>query len=463
MRFNDDGTPQTLSVADFLSGINASLTAYRGRIEGEVTSVKSSYQAAIYFSIKDLESNALLNCVIWRNVYVQNGVEITEGDKIIITGTPEIYAPRGSFTVKVQTIEYAGEGALKKSYDELREKLSGEGLLDAGTKRVLPIYPKKIGVITSRSGVVIQDFNANLGRYGFQTTMVDSRVEGKDAIHEILAALQTMAKQDIDVLVIMRGGGSWESLQAFNTESVVRAIASSKCPVLTGIGHDVDVTLAELVADVGASTPTAVAEVLNASWDTLTGSLQTAESHIMHTYQRHLSEVSGSIERHTATVCRRYDRLLTASKNALNDASSVVHAQYRGIEKTITQANTSGERIIGIMRAEVRAVQSAIDTVQTSVLRQLRVGIGSTQQHVIASGSYVVAEQGRAVTSTTTSLSGIEQNIRLSDPARNLKLGYSLSYVEGKLVRSIADVPVGGVTTTRLADGSFTSDITKIT
>jgi exonuclease VII large subunit len=154
---------------------------------------------------------------------------------------------------------------------------------------------------------------------------------------------------------------------------------------------------------------------------------------------------------------------LTASKNALNDASSVVHAQYRGIEKTITQANTSGERIIGIMRAEVRAVQSAIDTVQTSVLRQLRVGIGSTQQHVIASGSYVVAEQGRAVTSTTTSLSGIEQNIRLSDPARNLKLGYSLSYVEGKLVRSIADVPVGGVTTTRLADGSFTSDITKIT
>ena len=463
MRFTDDGTPQTLSVADFLSGINASLTAHRGRIEGEVTSVKSSYQAAIYFSIKDLESNALLNCVIWRNVYVQNGVEINEGDKIIITGTPEIYAPRGSFTVKVQTIEYAGEGALKKSYDELREKLSGEGLLDTGTKRALPVYPKKIGVITSRSGVVIQDFNANLGRYGFQTTMVDSRVEGKDAIHEILAALQTMAKQDIDVLVIMRGGGSWESLQAFNTESVVRAIASSKCPVLTGIGHDVDVTLAELVADVGASTPTAVAEVLNASWDTLTSSLQTAESHIMHTYQRRLSAVSGSIDGQRATLCRSYDQLLAVATRTLRDATSVAQVHYRAIEKTILQANTAFERVVGGMRAEIKSIRSALQSVQTGLPRQLRVDMESAQKHMVVSGAYVLAEQGRAVGAVSTLLTGIEQSIRLSDPARNLKLGYSLSYVEGKLVRSIADVPVGGVTTTRLADGSFTSDIKKIT
>ena len=107
--------------------------------------------------------------------------------------------------MKVQTIEYAGEGALKKSYDTLRQKLSEEGLLASDRKRQLPLYPRKIGVITSRSGVVIQDFSANLGRYGYEVTMVDSRVEGKDAIHELLSALRTLAKRDIEVLVIMRG------------------------------------------------------------------------------------------------------------------------------------------------------------------------------------------------------------------------------------------------------------------
>ena len=118
-------------------------------------------------------------------------------------------------------------------------------------------------MVTSMSGVVIQDFTANLSRHGFKVLTVDSRVEGKDAIHDLLAAIRTMAKQDIEVLVIMRGGGSWESLQAFNTESVVRAVGGFKVPVLTGIGHDVDRTLTEMVADVGRSTPTAVAEALN--------------------------------------------------------------------------------------------------------------------------------------------------------------------------------------------------------
>src|SRR5690606_21329399 len=111
-------------------------------------------------------------------------------------------------------------------------------------------------------------------------------------IHEILASIKTLSKEDIDVLVIMRGGGSWESLQAFNTESVVRAISGFKCPVLTGIGHDVDVTLSELVADVGASTPTAVAETLNETWDTLTSSFDTAQAKVLSTFSRSLSNTS---------------------------------------------------------------------------------------------------------------------------------------------------------------------------
>ena len=228
-------TAAPISVTDFLLGINANLREQSARIEGEVTSVKDSYQTAIYFTLKDTTRDALLNCVIWRTTYNQNGVTLKEGDSIVVSGAPEIYAPRGSFSLKVQTIEYAGEGQLKRAYDELRATLTMEGLLASSKKRALPLYATRIGVITSRSGVVIQDFSTNLGRYGFHISLVDSRVEGKDAIHELLAALKTLALADIEILVILRGGGSWESLQAFNTESVVRAVAEFPVPVCTGI------------------------------------------------------------------------------------------------------------------------------------------------------------------------------------------------------------------------------------
>ena len=462
MSENTDKNQEATSVIDYITEVNASLISHRGRIEGEVTSVKKTYQTAIYFSIKDLEQDALLNCVIWRSTYNQNGVDIKEGDKIIVTGTPEIYAPRGSFSLKVQTIEYAGEGALKKAYDELKKKLTNEGLLEVGRKRSLPDYPKKIGVITSRSGVVIQDFNSNLGRYGFQTTMVDSRVEGKDAIHEILAALKTMAKQDIEVLVIMRGGGSWESLQAFNTESVVRAIAEFKCPVLTGIGHDVDVTLAELVADVGASTPTAVAEALNETWDTLIGSISTAESKIINSYQRRLSAIARSVDGSSSSLFRKYDQLLTHTRKNLGDATSGIQTAYRAIEKTISQANTAFQRVVGVMRAEIKSIQSNIKSVQITLPKQLRLAMSTSQSEIAPNAKYLVTVEGRAIKSAGQTLGNLEQNIKLSDPSRNLKLGYSLSYLSGKLVRSTKDVSAGDLTETKLADGSFTSEIKNV-
>lgn len=457
-----ENTQEPQSVIDFLTGINASLISHRGRVEGEVTSIKNTYQTAIYFSIKDLEKDALLNCVIWRSTYNQNGVSIKEGDKIIVTGTPEIFASRGSFSMKVQTIEYAGEGALKKSYDELKRKLEVEGLLAIDRKRALPDYPKKIGVITSRSGVVIQDFNSNLGRYGFDITMVDSRVEGKDAIHELLAALKTMSKQDIEVLVIMRGGGSWESLQAFNTESVVRAIASFKCPVLTGIGHDVDVTLSELVADVGASTPTAVAEALNETWDTLKGSLDVAETRILNSYRNALTQSSRTIEQNHSLLLRRFEQSVTSVRNDLTRTGQSIQRSYRAIEKIITEANSAFTKVVAIMRSQMKTIQSAIASAELTIPRKFKVLVRKTEEEMVRSAKYILSEQGRVTRQVGQTLTNIEQNIKTHDPARNLKLGYSLSYVNGKLVRSVKDLSVGEEAEIRLSDGSFTSEIKKV-
>lgn len=462
IKSEQQNTPEAISVADFLATINASLTAHSGRIEGEVTSVKKTYPTAVYFTIKDVEQNALLDCIIWRTVYAQNGVDIEVGDKIVVTGTPEIYAPRGSFSLKVRTIEYAGEGALKKEYDELKKKLTTDGLLAIERKRELPEYPQKIGVITSRSGVVIEDFNSNLGRYGFKTTMVDSRVEGKDAIHEILAAIKTLAKQDIDVLVIMRGGGSWESLQAFNTESVVRAIAEFKCPVLTGIGHDVDVTLAELVADVGASTPTAVAEKLNESWDTLTVSIGSAEAKILGEYKQILVVTSRLIESDTESVTRYFERSLAGVHRVISSRSENIRSSFRSIEKMITRASTAFQSVVGIMKSQIRSEHKLLSSVSKTLSKHVQESITGIQENITHSTRTILAHQTNNIETINKSLDSIEKSIRLSDPSHNLKLGYSLSHVNGKLIRSKKEVKLGDEIETRLADGSFTSEIKNI-
>lgn len=457
-----DTRDETQSVHTFLTSVNASLLAHRGRVMGEVTSVKDSYQTAMYFSIKDTEQEALLNCVIWRTTYRQNGVAIKEGDTIIVTGVPEIYPARGSFSMKVQTIEYAGEGALKKSYDVLREKLTQEGLLAFERKRQLPEYPRRIGVITSRSGVVIQDFSANLGRYGFQVTMVDSRVEGKDAIHELLAALRTFAKQDIEVLVIMRGGGSWESLQAFNTESVVRAVANFPVPVVTGIGHDVDVTLTELVADVGASTPTAVAETLNETWDTLLGSLESAETRIRHLYRRQLADSLRKLEQYEVGLLRRYDQVLVQARRHIELVSVRTRSIYRRVERQVSETQVRFWRIITTMQAEIKAHQQLLWRAESTLPRLYGSSLDAVRKQLIISTNHVVAEQTQLQKQAAESLLRIEQSIKRVDPATNLKLGYSLVYTEGKLLRSVAPLVPGEVVEVRLADGSFISDIKKV-
>jgi len=185
--------------------------------------------------------------------------------EVIVEGMPNIYVPNGRFNFSVNTIELVGEGALKLAYDKLKKKLTAEGLLAVERKKTIPELPEKIGLITSETGAVIHDFLTNIGKYGFKIKFFNSRVEGQLAIKDLLKAIEYFKNQDIDVLVIIRGGGSFESLQAFNNEVLVRKIAEFEKPVICGIGHDKDIPLSALAADLLVSTPTAVTTVLNRS------------------------------------------------------------------------------------------------------------------------------------------------------------------------------------------------------
>ncbi len=256
------------SVSEFIELLNTFFKEHVFRIVGEITQFKRQNGSGhCYFTIKDKNGGGVLDCIVWSRNFDLCGIALETGMEIILTGRPSVYAPNGRLSFVAETVELVGAGALKKAYDALKKKLEEEGLFAASKKRTIPEFVQRIGVITSLQGAVISDFRHNLGKFGFKIFAVDSRVEGQAALTALLSAIQTMRKTDIEVLVIIRGGGSLESLQAFNNEVLVREIADFPVPVVAGIGHDQDVPLLALAADYMTSTPTAAAHLLSRSWE----------------------------------------------------------------------------------------------------------------------------------------------------------------------------------------------------
>ena len=215
-----------------------------------------------YFSIKD--DHAVIQATIWSGVYQKLGFNLEEGMKINVIGRVQIYEPSGSYSIIIEKAEPDGIGALAIQFEHLKKKLSEEGLFQEGFKQALPQFPKRIGVVTSRSGAVIQDIITTVSRRfpGVDILLYPTKVQGEGAAEEIARNIARANQQeDLDVLIIGRGGGSIEDLWAFNEEIVVRAIFESRLPVISSVGHETDVTLADFVADRRAATPTAAAEL----------------------------------------------------------------------------------------------------------------------------------------------------------------------------------------------------------
>ncbi len=262
---------RVFSVGEYIELLNVFFKAQAARITGEVTALTRAASGHVYFTIKDKKDGGVMDCIIWKGNYAICGVVLETGMEVILAGHPNIYPPSGRFSFVADTVELVGEGALKKAYDALKEKLEAEGVFAPERKRSLPEYPARIGVITSLKGAVIHDFENNLGKFGFKVSVLDSRVEGQQAVAPLLEALAVMRRLAtegrIEVLVLIRGGGSLESLLAFNNETLVRAIVDFPVPVIAGIGHDKDVPLAALAADFMTSTPTAAAHLLSKPWE----------------------------------------------------------------------------------------------------------------------------------------------------------------------------------------------------
>lgn len=257
--------PQALSVSQFVQGLNAALEEalfpYGATIEGEVAEYRVSQDKWVWFLLKD--ATAVVPCfsTVW-----QLRQPLEDGMKVRVHGVPKVHPKSGKFSVNVDRVEMVGEGALKRAFELLKKKLDTEGLFAPGRKRPLPRFPDRIGLIASKESAAYTDFLRILGNRwgGLQVQAAHVQVQGRDAVRDIVGAFAYFnAHPDLaDVLVLTRGGGAMEDLHAFNSEEVVRAIFGSKIPVIVGVGHERDETLADYVADVRASTPSNAAERL---------------------------------------------------------------------------------------------------------------------------------------------------------------------------------------------------------
>jgi len=407
------------SVSEYLDRLNATLKGEKAKVLGEVSGVQEyPGRSYLYFSLKDKKDGSTVKCFMWKNDYKLSGVALTDGLEIIVSAYPNIYKPNGGMSLQVESVELVGEGALKIAYEKLKGKLASEGLFDEARKRHLPDFPRVVGVITSKNGAVINDFLSNIGKFGYEILFVDSKVEGQDAVRDLLSALRILYVEKVDVLVLMRGGGSLESFQAFNNEEVVRAISKFNAPTLTGIGHDKDVPLCALVSDANVSTPTAVAHLLS-----------------------HGFEEAG------ATVAISEEKILSAFSGGLRDRQFVLENSGALIEKRF------GELFETFKRAEA-SLQNALGQIDLRITRLGEI-ISESSKNIFREFENLSARVGEKI-------SQMQKTLELGSPERQLARGYSIVRHAGKIVRNKKDVRVGEQLDILLSDGKIESRVTKI-
>ena len=230
-------------------------------MKGELSNFKRGANGHLYFSLKDKES--LINCAMFSTYANRLAFDPKDGDEVVVLASIDVYPPRGSYQLLVYEMNTVGLGAMLIELEKLKKALAKEGLFDESRKRDINIYPKSIGVITAKNGAAIRDIVTTIKRrYPLCDIYVfPSAVQGEAAPKELLKAFNKSQEYDLDTLIVGRGGGASEDLSAFNDENLVRAIATSKMPVIAAVGHEIDTTLVDYVADKRASTPTGAAEI----------------------------------------------------------------------------------------------------------------------------------------------------------------------------------------------------------
>ena len=405
-------------------------------VEGELGSVTRPASGHLYFTLKD--ARAQVRCALFRPKSQWLRFQPREGLRVLARGRLTLYEPRGDYQLVLDTLEEAGEGALRRAFDELKARLAAEGLFDAARKRPLPAFPRRLAVITSPTGAVIRDIASVLGRRFplLEVELLPAQVQGATAAAQIAALLRAAgASGRYDAILVARGGGSLEDLWAFNDEALARAIAASPVPVVSAVGHETDVTLADFAADLRAPTPSAAAELLVPDARDLDARLRALELRLGALQRQHLRALAQRADQAALRLdALRPQARLHLLRQRLLDAGRRLDAGF---------GHLLGQRQARLQHAAValRAHQPA------RRLPQL--------------GEHLAALARRARTATAARLrqeelrvQGLARSLEAVSPLATVARGYSiLTDEEGRVLRSVAQTEVGMPLRARLADG----------
>jgi exodeoxyribonuclease VII large subunit len=416
--YDFENSQDPLTVAEFITLLNSRITSIKTGVIGEVSEMKMSAKGHAYPVIKDKETGDILPCTMWASDYVLNGIELETGLEILANGHPEFYGPFGKLSFHIKSFQLVGEGQLKKAYEKLKKKLSAEGVFDKERKKELPNFPKNIGVITSIHGEVIHDFSNNLRKSGFKVKILHSPVEGPESGRHLTLAVRHFRKEEIDILVIMRGGGSMQSLAGFDNEALVREIISFPKPTVAGIGHHQDVPLVALVADISESTPSMVASIINSSWEKADLKLNEYEESIFSRYQNELKKQSD---------------LILYTFNLTEEIMNSIFKKFKESEHELYLS-------LKIFEQKLKDIKEFLVNEITVSKKQLSNFIKISSDKLLNSHRF----------------------IRTNSPEKQLSLGYSLVFSKGKIVKSKKNLRTGQEINVKVNDGNIVSEIKKI-
>jgi exodeoxyribonuclease VII large subunit len=320
-------------------------------VSGEISNLSRPQSGHCYLTLKD--DRAQLKAAMWRPTASQVRFDLHDGLEVICRGHLEVYAPRGSYQLIIEHIEPKGMGALELALRQLREKLAREGLFDPARKRPLPSFVRQIAVVTSPTGAAIHDFLQVLARRwrGADVLIAPVRVQGEGAAEEIAAAIKMLNElvRPIDCLVVTRGGGSLEDLWAFNEEVVVRAIAASRIPVISAVGHEIDVTLSDLAADLRALTPSEAAELVAPAAEELFGELAQMQK-----------RMAGALRSRALAARSRADAI--QRHHAFRRPFQLIYDRTRGLDELSGRANRSIRHLLELARRQTETFASRLES-----------------------------------------------------------------------------------------------------
>jgi exodeoxyribonuclease VII large subunit len=457
--FPPEQTRKIFSVAELTGKIRTLLERdfVKIAVTGEITNLRAQASGHVYFTLKDV--SAQLSCVLFRGEAKADRTLLRDGRNVVLQGDITVYEPRGQYQLRVTSVELQGIGALQAAFEKLKQKLNAEGLFAPERKRPLPPFPRRIGLVTSPTGAAIRDVLHVAVRRNplLQLILAPCRVQGEGAASEIAAAIRLLNEYDslqrqagpasllaapLDLILVTRGGGSLEDLWAFNEEIVARAIFESSLPVVSAVGHEIDFTISDFVADLRAATPSAAAEIITEGIYSSIPFIDEAGPRLRQLVARRLSDKVEELR----TVNQRLARMHPRRK--LDD-------WLQRLDDLTTSLSRSTQKSVRDQGLVLRNLTDRLARVRPANLLKQR-------REVLALAATRLREQARhRLSDACTRLATLDARLRLLGPEQVLARGYSITTDAhtGVVLRDAATVKPGQKITTRLHKGSLLSRV----